>query len=175
MRENTGVLQGSTLLLAVAATLFGLVLGSFLNVVIYRVPRHESVVWPGSRCPRCGHDIRWHDNLPVAGWLLLRGRCRDCGASIGIRYPLVEGLTGALFLVAFLVYGLQALLLLVWAFLAVLVAITFIDIDFLIIPDRIVLPAAAVGLVAAIALDPTTGGSTWSLRWVRLGSCWCWL
>jgi leader peptidase (prepilin peptidase)/N-methyltransferase len=148
------VLQDSTVFLAVAATLFGLVLGSFLNVVIYRVPRHESIVWPGSRCPSCGHEIRWYDNLPLVGWALLRGRCRDCGDPISRRYPLVEGVTGILFLAAFLVYGLQARLLLTWAFLAVLVVITFIDIDFFIIPDTIVLPAAAVGLAASIALAP---------------------
>ena len=143
------------MVVAVAATLLGLVLGSFLNVVIYRVPRRESIVWPGSRCTSCGHDVRWHDNLPIVSWVILRGRCRDCGTPISRRYPLVEGLTGALFLAAFLVYGLQARLALTWAFLAVLVVITFIDIDFLIIPDRIVLPAAVVGLVASIALSPS--------------------
>ena len=143
------------MVVAVVVTLFGLVLGSFLNVVIYRVPRRESIVWPGSRCTSCGHDVRWHDNLPIVSWVILRGRCRDCGAPISRRYPLVEGLTGALFLTAFLVYGLQARLVLTWAFLAMLVVITFVDIDFLIIPDRIVLPAAAVGLAAFIALSPS--------------------
>lgn len=145
----------STVFGAVGATLFGLVLGSFLNVVVYRVPRRESIVWPGSRCPRCGHDIRWYDNLPLVGWLVLRGRCRDCGAAISRRYPLIEGLTGALFLVAFIVYGYQARAMLVGAFLAVLVVITFIDIDHLLIPDRVVLPAAGAGLAAAIALRPS--------------------
>jgi leader peptidase (prepilin peptidase)/N-methyltransferase len=158
---------GSTVFMAVVATLFGLVLGSFLNVVIYRVPRHESVVWPGSRCPECGHDIRWYDNLPVLGWALLRGRCRDCDAPISRRYPMVEALTGLLFLAAFLIYGLQGKLLFVWAFLAVLVVITFIDIDFFIIPDRIVLPAAIIGLAASVGLSP---GQWWEYVVASLGS-----
>jgi len=70
----------------------GAVLGSFLNVVIYRLPRKESLIWPGSHCPQCGHPIRWHDNLPILSWFLLRGRCRDCSAPISIRYPIIEAL-----------------------------------------------------------------------------------
>ncbi len=75
----------------------GASIGSFLNVVMYRVPRGLSIIRPRSRCPACGHAIRPRDNIPVFGWMLLRGRCRDCGASISIRYPLVEAATGALF------------------------------------------------------------------------------
>ncbi|MGB9689584.1 prepilin peptidase [Thermogutta sp.] len=73
--------------------IMGAVVGSFLNVVIHRLPRGESLIWPGSHCPRCGHPIRWFDNLPVLSWLILRGRCRDCGAPISVRYPLVEAIS----------------------------------------------------------------------------------
>ena len=75
----------------------GACVGSFLNVFIYRVPRHESIVHPPSHCPRCGHLIRWHDNVPVVGWIKLRGKCRDCRSPISVRYPCVEGFCGILF------------------------------------------------------------------------------
>lgn len=132
----------------------GLVIGSFLNVVIYRVPRRESLVRPGSHCPLCNHPVRWYDNIPIASWLLLRGRCRDCGAPISPRYAVVEGLTGVLFLLGIVAVGVQWRLLLVWAFFAVLVAVSLIDLDHLIIPDRIVLPASVAGLAGAVALSP---------------------
>ena len=79
-------------LILVWTGLLGACVGSFTNVVAWRLPRQESVVFPGSHCPKCGHSIRWHDNLPVLGWLLLRGRCRDCDAAISRRYPAVEAL-----------------------------------------------------------------------------------
>ncbi|HEY2760581.1 MAG TPA: prepilin peptidase [Pirellulales bacterium] len=79
--------------------LFGAIVGSFLNVVVYRLPRGMNIAFPGSHCPNCQHPIRWYDNIPVIGWLWLRGRCRDCGAGISIRYPLVEAATGAIFLI----------------------------------------------------------------------------
>ena len=143
------------LLLANVAFVLGLVVGSFLNVVIYRVPRHESVVHPGSHCPSCGHGIRWYDNIPLVSYLILRGRCRDCGAHIPWRYPAVEVAAGLLFVTAALVFGIDPRLLLAWAFLAVLLAISLIDLEHYVIPDRIVLPAAVVGLAASIALDPS--------------------
>jgi leader peptidase (prepilin peptidase) / N-methyltransferase len=77
--------------------LLGSVIGSFLNVVIYRVPRGISIAWPPSHCPACNHRIRWHDNVPIVSWLLLRGRCRDCKAHISVRYPLIEAITGIVF------------------------------------------------------------------------------
>src|SRR5687767_5784798 len=86
-----------TLYAAIAAGVFGLVLGSFFNVVIHRLPRGQSLVTPGSRCPACGAEIKPYDNVPVVSWLVLRGRCRSCRAPISARYPLVETLTGALF------------------------------------------------------------------------------
>ena len=144
-----------TVYFSVVSLLFGLVIGSFLNVVVYRLPRRESLVRPGSHCPRCGHAIRWYHNLPVAGWLILRGHCRDCGERISWRYPLVESLTGGLFVAAFFVFGLGGRLLLGWAFIAIMIIIVFIDLDHQIIPDKIVLPAAAAGLAASIALRPS--------------------
>lgn len=139
---------------AFISLLFGLVVGSFLNVVIYRLPNGQSLVHPGSHCPRCGQPVRWHDNIPVIGWLLLHGRCRDCKERISVRYPLVEAATGLAFLLAFWRLGLQWPLLLVWVFIAVMICVAFIDYDHMIIPDKIVLPMAALGLAASIALNP---------------------
>ncbi|NLE74774.1 MAG: prepilin peptidase [Actinobacteria bacterium] len=135
--------------------LLGLVIGSFLNVVIHRVPLRQSLVRPGSHCPHCAHSIRWYDNIPVLSWLILRGRCRDCGAQIGIRYPLVEVLTAALFTLGALAAGWELRLLLLWGFFAVLVVVTFIDIDHMLILNRVVIPAGALGLAASIALVPS--------------------
>jgi leader peptidase (prepilin peptidase)/N-methyltransferase len=146
---------GTLLLASVCAFVLGAVIGSFLNVVIYRVPRGASIVRPPSACPVCGHSIRWYHNLPVAGWLALRGRCRDCGERISVRYLLVEAATGALFALAVVVFGLSAELPLVLGFISVLIAVAFIDLDFHVIPDRIVLPASLAALIYSIALDPS--------------------
>jgi leader peptidase (prepilin peptidase)/N-methyltransferase len=139
--------------LATWSLLLGLVIGSFLNVVIYRVPRRESLVRPGSHCPGCGAAIRWFDNIPVVSWMMLRGHCRSCRSRIAIRYPLVEGITGFAFLAAFWRFGPSATLLLAWAFIAIVVTLAFIDHDHAVIPNRIVFPAVACGLAASIALD----------------------
>ncbi|WP_448629394.1 prepilin peptidase [Cellulomonas soli] len=124
----------------------GLAVGSFLNVVIWRVPQGMSVVRPPSACPRCEHPIRGRDNVPVLSWLLLRGRCRDCRAPISIRYPLVETATGILFVASGLFAGptwvLPALLYLV----SITVALVLIDIDTRRLPDTIVLPSYLVTL-----------------------------
>jgi leader peptidase (prepilin peptidase)/N-methyltransferase len=130
------------------------VLGSFLNVVIYRLPRGESLARPGSHCPSCGTGIHWYDNVPVASWLILRGRCRACGATISPRYLLVEIMTGALFGLALWRFGLEWPLLVAWASIAAMIAVAFIDYDHMIIPNKIVLPGALVGLGASVALDP---------------------
>ncbi|WP_306212217.1 prepilin peptidase [Actinoplanes sp. RD1] len=125
----------------------GLVTGSFLNVVIHRVPRGESLVRPGSHCPRCGHEVRPRHNIPVAGWLLLRGRCADCEAPISVRYPLVEAGTAALFVAVAAKFGwsweLPAFLYLA----AVAVALALIDLDVYRLPDQIVLPSYSVALI----------------------------
>jgi len=149
-------------LIAIVAVL-GLMIGSFLNVVVWRVPRGESVVHPPSACPRCGHGIRPYDNLPVVSWLVLRGKCRDCGNHISVRYPLVEASTGALFALAAAWTGvsweLPALLYLV----AISVALALIDIDTKRLPDAIVLPSYLVGaaLLALASWNPG-GTSDWS-------------
>ena len=94
--------------LVLTLLLGGACVGSFINVVVWRLPREESVVWPGSHCPHCGHAIRWHDNLPVLGWMILQGRCRDCHQPIAGRYPLVEALTAGIWLSAGWAVGLDA-------------------------------------------------------------------
>jgi len=146
---------GQYAVVAVFAFLLGTVIGSFLNVVVYRLPRGGSLVRPGSSCPSCGHAIRWYHNVPIVGWAVIRGRCRDCGEKVSVRYPLVEAITGALFLCGFFAFGLSPQLPLALGFMAVLVPITFIDLDHHIIPDRIVLPAAGVGLAYSMLLDPS--------------------
>ncbi|MDH3260132.1 MAG: prepilin peptidase [Acidimicrobiia bacterium] len=136
---------------ATVAGLFGLLIGSFLNVVAYRVPLSRSVVSPPSACPECGHPIRWKDNIPVVSWLLLKGRCRDCDASISARYPFVEAATGALFVGSYLVIGPVWVLPAYLLFVATTVVLVLTDLDHKRIPNRILYPAtaAAVMLIAA--------------------------
>lgn len=138
----------------VLSFLLGLVIGSFLNVVAYRVPRGESLVTPGSHCPACGHAIRWYHNVPLVGWVVLRGRCRDCGATISPAYVAVELLTGALFVGAYAVVGPQWRLAALWILLAILVVVAVIDARHMIIPNVIVLPSALVLLGISLAVDP---------------------
>ena len=132
----------------------GLLVGSFLNVVIYRLPRGESLVRPRSRCPQCEAPVKPYDNIPVLSWLLLRGRCRNCGAPISARYPLVEALTAAAFVGAALARGVDDDLALWLPFAAMLIAVAGIDLDHRIIPNKILLPAAIWGLAATIAFRP---------------------
>jgi leader peptidase (prepilin peptidase) / N-methyltransferase len=143
--------------LTIWSLFLGLVIGSFLNVVIWRLPRRESLVRPGSHCPRCGMAIRWYDNIPVLSWLLLRGRCRGCRARIAVRYPLVELLTGVAYVAAFLALGPRPVVLLVWALIAVFVALAFIHHDHGIVPGRVLFPATVCGWAASAALDPRHG------------------
>jgi leader peptidase (prepilin peptidase)/N-methyltransferase len=152
-----------TALLIVAAALYGTVIGSFLNVVIYRVPIGRSVVRPASACPGCGSGISARDNIPVVSWLILRGRCRSCGAPISVRYPLVELLTGATWVAVALRFGWSWTLPAELIFATGLVTLSFIDFDHLKLPRVIVWPmgiAVAVALLVAAAVQ----GS-----WHRLG------
>ena len=142
------------LLAALAAGLAGLLAGSFLNVVIHRLPRGESLVAPRSRCPSCGRQLRAKDNVPVLSWLALGGRCRACGARISSRYPLVEALTAALYAAVVLVEGADRDVWLGLALVTVLIAVAFIDLDHRIIPNRIVAPGALLGLALVVALRP---------------------
>ena len=147
---------------AVVAGVFGLAVGSFLNVVIYRVPAGESVVSPPSRCPSCGAPIRHRHNIPVVGWLLLRGKCFDCKTPISARYPLVEAATGVLF--ATLTWRLLAVdkpwALAAYLYLAAAgIALAMIDIDVQRLPDKIVLPSYAV--VAVLLTLAAAGAQDW--------------
>lgn len=132
-----------------------LALGSFLNVVAIRVPERRSIVRPPSSCGSCGNEIAWRDNIPVVSWLLLRGRCRHCATSISVAYPLVEATTAALAVACVAVWGLSAYTALAVLFCAVLVTLSAIDARLRIVPNRIVLPAAVIVLVAHTAIDPS--------------------
>jgi len=132
-----------------------LALGSFLNVVAARVPLRRSVVRPASACMSCGHELAWHDNVPVVSWLLLRGRCRSCGERISPLYPAVELATAALVAACFVAFGLSGEAFVASFFCVVLVVLSAIDLTHRIVPNRIVLPAALVVLVAQTALDPS--------------------
>ena len=133
-----------------AATLiFGLIVGSFLNVCIVRLPRGGSVAKPGSHCPRCKEPIRFYDNIPVISFLLLRARCRGCGEPISWRYPMVELLNGLCYFWIVREFGLGGEAFLLMAFFSALIVITFIDLDHQIIPDVITLPGMLVGLALA--------------------------
>jgi len=134
------------------AFIIGCCLGSFLNVIIYRVPRQESIVRPGSHCPACGHPISWYDNIPLLSYLWLRARCRYCHVRISPRYFIVELIAGLLAMAVYIKFGLT-LRTLVWLYFTLtLLAITFIDLDEMIIPDRLTLPGIAIGLLAALGL-----------------------
>jgi leader peptidase (prepilin peptidase)/N-methyltransferase len=137
------------MLLAVVG-LLGLAVGSFLNVVIYRVPRNESLVRPGSHCPHCGASVRNRHNIPVLGWLRLRGKCADCQAPISARYPLVEAGTAALFVAVAARFGWSWQLPAYLYLAAVAIALAFIDLDVKRLPDRIVLPSYSVALLLLV-------------------------
>jgi leader peptidase (prepilin peptidase) / N-methyltransferase len=147
----------SLLLFATAlAAAGGLCLGSFLNVVAHRLPAGASLVSPASACPGCGTAIRPYDNIPVLSWLALRGHCRACDAGISPRYPLTEAVTGLLFAAVVLIRGPHLTVILDLIFVAALVAITRIDLEHRIIPDRIVAPLAIAALALTAAFEPTT-------------------
>ncbi len=150
----------TTFLLAVIAGIFGLVVGSFLNVVAYRIPSGKSVVRPPSACPSCEARISPRDNIPVLSWIALRGRCRQCGAKISPRYPLVEAGTSALFVATAVVVGESATLPAYLWFGAVTAVLVLTDVDHQRIPNRILYPGTAVGVVLlgiGAAFDQTWG------------------
>jgi len=132
--------------------IFGAAIGSFLNVCIFRLPAETSIVKPRSQCPYCQHPIRNCDNVPLISFILLRGKCRDCGGKISWRYPLVELITALLALLLFIKFGLTLNFLIFFIFTAVLIVITFIDLDHQIIPDIITLPGIPIFFLAAIFL-----------------------
>jgi leader peptidase (prepilin peptidase)/N-methyltransferase len=136
--------------------LFGLTVGSFLNVCIYRLPLNRSIVYPPSHCPRCGNKLRFYDNIPLLSYILLRGKCRFCSEPISIRYPMVELISGLLSMALFVRYGLSIQYALLFAFSATLVIISFIDLQHQIIPDVLSIPGIACGFVLALLLRHIT-------------------
>ena len=133
---------------------FGLLIGSFLNVVAYRLPRGESLLWPASHCPGCDQPIKPYDNVPVVSWLLLRGKCRTCATRISPRYPAVELLTAVAFAAIAVLNGVDTDLIWELPFAAMLIAVAGIDLEHRIIPNKVMLPSAVFAVVAAIALRP---------------------
>ncbi len=130
----------------------GAVIGSFLNVCIYRIPAGESIVHPRSRCPHCLTVIKWYHNIPLISWVALKAHCAYCSEPVSCRYPLVEALNGILFALFFYRFGLQSFTLVFWLLSATLVVISFIDLDHQIIPDVISLPGILVGFLCSFAI-----------------------
>lgn len=165
---------------AILVALVGLAIGSFVNVVIHRLPRGQSIVFPPSACPRCGARIRWYDNIPLAGWLMLRGRCRDCHEPVSLRYPLVEFVTMAAFLACYWRFGLEWLLVPRLLLTTALVALFAIDLEHQLLPNAITVPGIVVGVLFSLALPPGLrdslvgvalgGGVLWAIgeAWYRL-------
>jgi leader peptidase (prepilin peptidase)/N-methyltransferase len=144
------VVAGEELMVHAVALAVGAATGSFLNVVIHRLPQRQSVVAPRSHCTTCQRIIPWYDNIPVLSWFVLRGRCRQCGEPFSFRYPMVELLTAVLLLALLAKFGLSLGLLFAFYFACSLLVVTYIDLDHRIIPDRVTLPAIAVGLLLAL-------------------------
>jgi leader peptidase (prepilin peptidase)/N-methyltransferase len=135
-----------TALLLIIALVYGLLIGSFLNAWAWRLAHHEKISKGRSHCPRCDHQIRAYDNIPVVSWLILRGRCRDCGAPISRRYPVGEALTAALFVGVALMDGLEWILIPHLLFVSALMLVSQVDLEIRIIPDVVILPVAAAGI-----------------------------
>lgn len=138
----------------VAAALFGLCIGSFLNVVIYRLPLGQSLATPPSRCRNCGYSLRWFDNIPVLSWLLLRGRCRKCGTPVSWQYPVVELVTGALFVLVVWLTPPGPLMASRLLLVCILIALFGIDLEHQILPNSITLPAIAIGVLLSLIAPP---------------------
>ncbi|MGB0035269.1 MAG: prepilin peptidase, partial [Candidatus Acidiferrales bacterium] len=141
--------------------LFGLIIGSFLNVCILRIPEKKSIVMPASACPKCGAPIRPYDNIPVLSWVMLGGKCRACKAPISWMYPVVELLTGFLFYACFRAFGLTAETLKWTAFSAVLIVLVITDLRERILPDVVNFTGLAIGLVFSLATKPVDGTAHW--------------
>jgi leader peptidase (prepilin peptidase)/N-methyltransferase len=143
----------SAVLTALAAG-FGAMVGSFLNVCIYRLPLGKSVAWPASGCPRCARLLSWYENIPVLSWVVLRGRCRTCAAPIGVRYPIIEALTAVMFGAAWWYYGPSALLASRLVLGCALIVLFAIDLEHHLLPNAITLPGIVVGFVFSFFAEP---------------------
>ncbi|MCP3938305.1 MAG: prepilin peptidase [Actinomycetia bacterium] len=160
------------MIVPVVSGFYGLLIGSFLNVVIHRVPREESINHPRSHCPACGTAIAWFDNVPFISWLVLRGRCRGCSAPISPRYPIVEALSAATFVVVAMAVGAAWILPAFLVFAAVLIALSGIDIDTRKIPNRLLYPAVAAAIVllgGGALLDSAADRLLWAAAGAALG------
>jgi leader peptidase (prepilin peptidase) / N-methyltransferase len=156
-------------------TVFGLVIGSFLNVCIYRLPRDLSIVWPASRCTTCGRELRWFENIPVLSWVALRARCRTCGQRISVMYPLIELLTAAVFVATYASSGASWLLPIRLLFNCAMIVLLVIDLQHQILPNEITLPGIAAGLAFSLVAPPgwmsalagaaAGGGVLWLIAW----------
>ena len=151
----------------IVSIVFGALVGSFLNVCIFRLPQQESIVWPGSHCPHCKKPIKFYDNIPVISYILLRGRCRHCNGAISFQYPLVEGITALGSLILFMKFGPSLSYLFYFSFVAALIVITVIDLYHQIIPDVISLPGIGVGVLASFFIPQITPSN--SLIGILLG------
>jgi leader peptidase (prepilin peptidase)/N-methyltransferase len=164
----------------VVLLLFGLCVGSFLNVCIHRLPLKQSVVRPGSRCPSCGYELRWYDNVPVLSYVMLRARCRSCSRPISLQYPLIEVVTAIVFLAHWYAFGPTPLLAARLVLGCALIVLFMIDLEHQILPDVITLPGIVIGLVLSVFLPPGPiasligvllgGGVLWAIAeaWFRL-------
>jgi leader peptidase (prepilin peptidase)/N-methyltransferase len=164
----------------IALAFCGLCIGSFLNVCIHRLPSHTSIVFPASRCPACAHALAWSDNIPIGSYVVLGGRCRYCRAPISVRYPIVEALTCAIFLLHWYVFGPTPLLVVRLAFACALIVLFAIDLEHQILPNVITVPGIVVGLICSLFLPPgflmslaglvAGGGLLWAIAegWYQL-------
>lgn len=148
--------------------LYGLIIGSFLNVLIYRIPREESIAWPGSHCPVCSHSLRWYDNIPLFSYLSLKGKCRYCGVAISSQYPLVETLNALLYIIIYYKFGLSANFVFYALISSILLAIVFIDLKEMIIPDSLVLSVLILSLIHK-SVNYFAYGISWDLASSFLG------
>lgn len=146
MYGKFGVNNSMEIIILVSLLVLGLIIGSFMNVVIYRVPRNLSIVSPGSKCSSCNSEVKPYDNIPILSYILLGGKCRKCKEKISIRYPLVELLVGILYVLCYLFLGLTVELILGLIFVTCAVGIIFIDIDFKIIPDSFIVIIGLLGI-----------------------------
>lgn len=137
-------------MIGVLTFVIGLIIGSFLNVCIYRIPRNESIVYPASHCTECGYKLAWCDLIPLVSYLFLRGRCRSCGTKISLRYPLIELVTGIVFLLLFIKYGLTLAFLLYAVLMSVLIVVFFIDLDHMVILNKLVIFALVAAIIVAL-------------------------